>query len=99
MDLVELKISQEIYERPISLTPFPRPGHLRAEHKAGKDAARLQVVQSCRAVLAFSRVGLKEAASEPGICVAEYSLVISRWRLPLWSRGDRQHSKVMLWVT
>ena len=52
-----------------------------------------------RAVLAFSRVDLQEATSEPGVRVAEYCLVISQWHLPLWPRGDRQRSEVMLWVT
>ncbi len=37
--------------------------------------------------------------SGPGIRVAEYCLVISQWRLPLWPRGDRQRSEVMLPVT
>ncbi len=52
-------------------------------------------------------VDLQEAASEPacaghadrpGIRVAEYCLVINQWHLPLWPRGDRQRSEVMLWV-
>ena len=44
-------------------------------------------------------VDLQEATSEPGIPVTEYCLVIDLWRLPLWARGDRQRSEVMLWVT
>ncbi len=44
-------------------------------------------------------VDLQEATSEPGIRVAECRLVISQWRLPLWPRGDRKRSEVMLWVT
>jgi len=43
-------------------------------------------------------VDLQEATSEPGIRVAEYCLVIKQWCLPLWPRGDRQRSEVMLWV-
>src|SRR3990172_10868938 len=42
-------------------------------------------------------VDLQEATSEPGIRVAEYCLVINH--LFLWPWGDRQRSKVMLWVT
>lgn len=57
------------------------------------DAARLQVVQSCRAVLEFSAGDLQEATSEPGIRVAEYCLVINQWHLPLWPRGDRLRSE------
>jgi len=54
-------------------------------------------------------VDLQEATSEPacayphadrpGIRVAEYCLVISWWWFLLWPRGDKQPSKVMLWVT
>ena len=44
-------------------------------------------------------VDLQEATSEPGIRVAEYCLVISRWHLLLWPRGNGQRSEVMLWVT
>ena len=40
---------------------------------------------------------LREAMREPGIRVAEYCLVINH--LFLWPWGDRQRSKVMLWVT
>ena len=42
-------------------------------------------------------VHLQEATSERGIRVAEYCLVINH--LFLWPWGDRQRSKVMLWVT
>ena len=86
-------ISCICYKRPV--LPFP----CRAEHKAGIDAERLQVVQSCRAVLAFSPVDVQEAKSELGIRVGEYCLVINQWHVPLCPRGDRQRSEALLWVT